>query len=300
MLLIFLTDVAGVKAADGSVMRWLNTTDIPALVKGSVVGGGMLPKLQACQDALRSGVGRVRILPASEAEVLPGFYQGADRIGNGGHGMTTLSSAQAAEGKLLVPTYDRHPLLLTHGKGVYIYDSDGNAYLDFLSGIGVNALGYSHPAITKAIAAQAGKLIHTSNLFFHEFTVELAARLTKASGLDRVFFCNSGTEAFEGALKLARVAANVKAKNGTRKWRVLAMEQSFHGRTFGSMATTHTSSTGSHSRPSCPASASCASTMLPISRRSSTPRCARFALKPCRERAASSLPVASSWKPRGR
>jgi acetylglutamate kinase len=74
--LIFLTDVAGVKAADGSVMRWLNTTDIPALVKGSVVGGGMLPKLQACQDALRSGVGRVRILPASEAEVLPGFYQG--------------------------------------------------------------------------------------------------------------------------------------------------------------------------------------------------------------------------------
>jgi acetylglutamate kinase len=72
--LIFLTDVAGVKAADGSVMRWLNTTDIPALVKGSVVGGGMLPKLQACQDALRSGVGRVRILPAAEAEVLPGFY----------------------------------------------------------------------------------------------------------------------------------------------------------------------------------------------------------------------------------
>ena len=154
--------------------------------------------------------------------------------------MTTLSSAQKAEGKLLVPTYDRHPILLARGKGVYIYDSDGNAYLDFLSGIGVNALGYSHPAITKTIAAQAGKLVHTSNLFFHEFTVELAARLTKASGLDRVFFCNSGTEAWEGALKLARVAANMKAKNGTRKWRVLAMEQSFHGRTFGSMATTHT------------------------------------------------------------
>jgi acetylornithine aminotransferase/acetylornithine/N-succinyldiaminopimelate aminotransferase len=155
--------------------------------------------------------------------------------------MTALSSVQAAEGKLLVPTYDRNPVLLTRGKGVYIYDSEGNAYLDFLSGIGVNALGYSHPAITKTIAAQAGKLIHTSNLFFHEYTVELAARLTKASGLDRVFFCNSGTEAFEGALKLARVSANLKVKkNGTRKWRVLAMEQSFHGRTFGSMATTHT------------------------------------------------------------
>ncbi len=148
--------------------------------------------------------------------------------------MTTLSSVQAAESKLMVPTYDRNPILLTRGKGVYIYDSEGNAYLDFLSGIGVNALGYSHPAITKTIAAQAGKLVHTSNLFFHEYTVELAARLTKASGLDRVFFCNSGTEAWEGALKLARVAANMKAKNGARKWRVLAMEQSFHGRTFGS------------------------------------------------------------------
>ncbi len=79
--LIFLTDVAGVKGADGSVMRWLNTTDIPALVKGSVVGGGMLPKLQACQDALRSGVGRVRILPAAEAEVLPIFY--SSRIESG-------------------------------------------------------------------------------------------------------------------------------------------------------------------------------------------------------------------------
>jgi acetylornithine aminotransferase/acetylornithine/N-succinyldiaminopimelate aminotransferase len=154
--------------------------------------------------------------------------------------VTTLSSVQAAESKLLVPTYDRNPILLTRGKGVYIYDSEGNAYLDFLSGIGVNALGYSHPAITKTITAQAGKLVHTSNLFFHEYTVELAARLTKASGLDRVFFCNSGTEAWEGALKLARVSANLKAKNGARKWRVLAMEQSFHGRTFGAMATTHT------------------------------------------------------------
>ena len=152
----------------------------------------------------------------------------------------TLSSVQEAEGKLLVPTYDRHPLLLTHGKGVHVYDSEGNAYLDFLSGIGVNALGYSHSAIVKTITAQAKKLIHTSNFFFHEYTVELAERLTKASGLDRVFFCNSGTEAFEGALKLARVYANLKAKKGARKWRVLAMENSFHGRTFGSMATTHT------------------------------------------------------------
>ena len=142
--------------------------------------------------------------------------------------MTTLSSVQAAESKLLVPTYDRNPILLTRGKGVYIYDSEGNAYLDFLSGIGLNALGYSHPAITKTITAQAGKLVHTSNLFFHEYTVELAARLTKASGLDRVFFCNSGTEAVESALKFARYA--------TGRSRVIYCDHAFHGLTTGSLS----------------------------------------------------------------
>ncbi len=114
----------------------------------------------------------------------------------------------------------------------------------------MNALGYSHPAITKTIAAQAAKIVHTSNFFFHEYTVELAARLTKASGLDRVFFCNSGTEAWEGALKLARVYANMKAKNGARKWRVLAMETLFpraHLRRHGNARTR--SNTASHSRP---------------------------------------------------
>ncbi len=150
----------------------------------------------------------------------------------------TMASVRAAESKLLIQTYDRLPVLLTKGKGVHIYDSEGNAYLDFLSGIGVNALGYSHPAISKAIAGQASRLVHTSNLFFHEFTVELAKRLTKSSGMDRAFFCNSGTEAWEAALKLARAYAG--QKKGSRKWRVLAMENSFHGRTFGSMATTHT------------------------------------------------------------
>lgn len=151
----------------------------------------------------------------------------------------TLAAVQAAESKLLLPTYDRNPILLTRGKGVYVYDADGNAYLDFLSGIGVNALGYSHPAIRKTIAAQVSRIVHTSNLFFHEYTSELAARLTELAGLDRAFFCNSGTEAWEGALKLARAFADLK-NGGVRRWRLLAMENSFHGRTFGSMATTHT------------------------------------------------------------
>jgi acetylornithine aminotransferase/acetylornithine/N-succinyldiaminopimelate aminotransferase len=143
------------------------------------------------------------------------------------------------EAKLLLPTYDRQPILFVRGRGVYLWDSQGRRYLDFLSGIGVNALGHSHPAIQSAIKRQAGRLIHISNLFFHEYQAELARLLTAISGLDRAFFCNSGTEAWEGALKLARAFGQSNHKNGSKpKTRILAMENSFHGRTFGALATT--------------------------------------------------------------
>src|ERR1700690_2954546 len=118
-----------------------------------------------------------------------------------------LESIQAAEKKLLLNTYERNPVLFTSGSGVYLRDEQDNDYLDLLSGIGVSALGYAHPAVQAAIVAQSARLIHTSNLFFHEHTAELALRLTEISGLDRVFFCNSGTEAWEAALKLARANA---------------------------------------------------------------------------------------------
>jgi acetylornithine aminotransferase/acetylornithine/N-succinyldiaminopimelate aminotransferase len=151
----------------------------------------------------------------------------------------SLASVIRAEQKLLLPTYDRQKVLFTRGRGVYLWDSSGKRYLDFLSGIGVNALGHAHPAIQKVLKRQAGKLIHTSNLFYHEYQAELAKRLTKISGLDRVFFCNSGTEAWEGGLKLARAYARANNSNGHKaKWRLLALENSFHGRTFGSLATT--------------------------------------------------------------
>jgi acetylornithine/N-succinyldiaminopimelate aminotransferase len=150
-----------------------------------------------------------------------------------------LASVIRAEQKLLLPTYDRQKVLFTRGKGVYLWDSKGNRYLDFLSGIGVNALGHAHPSIQRVLKQQAGKLIHTSNLFYHEYQAELAKRLTKISRLDRAFFCNSGTEAWEGALKLARAYARANNNNGHKaKWRLLALENSFHGRTFGSLATT--------------------------------------------------------------
>ena len=122
----------------------------------------------------------------------------------------SLASVMRAEQEFLLPTYDRHKILFEKGRGIYLWDSLGNRYLDFLSGIGVNALGHGHPAIKAALTRQAGKLIHVSNLFFHEYQSELAKRLTKISGLDRAFFCNSGTEAWEGALKLARACTGPK------------------------------------------------------------------------------------------
>jgi acetylornithine aminotransferase/acetylornithine/N-succinyldiaminopimelate aminotransferase len=149
------------------------------------------------------------------------------------------------EAKFLLPTYERQPILFVRGRGVYLWDSQGKRYLDFLSGIGVNALGHNHPAIQATIRRQAGRLIHVSNLFFHEYQAELAQLLTQISGLDRAFFCNSGTEAWEGALKLARAFAQANNRNGGKansnphsKTRILAMDNSFHGRTFGALATT--------------------------------------------------------------
>ncbi len=153
----------------------------------------------------------------------------------------SLASVMRAEAALLVPTYDRYKVLLRKGRGVYVYDDAGRAYLDLLAGIGVNALGYGHPAIRKALVQQADKLIHVSNFFYHDYQAELAKRLTRISGLDRAFFSNSGTEAWEAALKFARAHARTNSKNGAHPaWRILALENSFHGRTFGSLSTTAT------------------------------------------------------------
>jgi acetylornithine aminotransferase/acetylornithine/N-succinyldiaminopimelate aminotransferase len=153
-----------------------------------------------------------------------------------------LASIQAAEKKLLLQTYDRNPYLFVSGKGVYLRDEAGNDYLDLLSGIGVSALGYGHPAIEKAIAEQSKTLLHTSNLFYHEGTATLALRLTEITGLDRVFFCNSGTEAWEAALKVARAHAGVLRTEGKQLGtKILALDHSFHGRTMGSVSTTHKS-----------------------------------------------------------
>ena len=147
----------------------------------------------------------------------------------------SLEEMQQSEEALLLSTYERYPVLLERGEGVHLFDTEGRRYLDFLSGIGVNALGYGHPSIQTVLLEQAAKLVHCSNLFFHEYQAKLAGLLTQASGLEKAFLCNSGTEAWECALKLARAYAR---SENTRKSRLLVMEDSFHGRTMGSLATT--------------------------------------------------------------
>src|SRR5438874_5988263 len=139
------------------------------------------------------------------------------------------------ERNYLLQNYARYPLVLRRGKGAYVYDLDGKRYLDFIAGIGVNALGHAHPRIVKVIRQQAGLLVHCSNLYYHEYQGPLAKKLAQASGLQRTFFCNSGTEAMEGALKMVRSHGN---KTGSGKIEIVALDNSFHGRTFGAPSLT--------------------------------------------------------------
>lgn len=148
---------------------------------------------------------------------------------------TPFEEIMGLERDYLLQNYARYPVVLHRGKGCYLYDTEGNRYLDLISGIGVNSLGYAHPRITKVIRQQAGLLLHTSNLYYHEFGGKLAQRLAKASGLARVFFCNSGTEAMEGALKMIRAHGN--SVSGS-KHEVVSLENSFHGRTLGAISIT--------------------------------------------------------------
>ncbi len=140
------------------------------------------------------------------------------------------------EKQYLLQTYARYPLALAKGKGVYLWDTAGRKYLDLVGGLGVNALGHAHPRIVKVIREQAARLIHLSNLYYNEYQGLAAERLVRVSGLDRAFFSNSGTEAMEGALKLARLAGH--HVGGDAKSKIVALEGSFHGRTFGAMSVT--------------------------------------------------------------
>ena len=150
--------------------------------------------------------------------------------------MSRLEEVVDLERRYLLQTYSRYPVGFERGKGVFLYDLEGKRYLDFVAGLGVNALGHAHPRIVKAVREQAARVIHLSNLYYNEYQGRLAQKLCESSGLQRAFFSNSGTEAMEGSIKLARLAGH--RAGGESKCQLVALQGSYHGRTFGSMSLT--------------------------------------------------------------
>jgi acetylornithine/N-succinyldiaminopimelate aminotransferase len=161
---------------------------------------------------------------ASPVPVAPGHDETAD-----------LDRIRALESEYLLQNYARYPLVLDRGKGCYVFDPSGKRYLDFITGIGVNALGHAHPRLVKVIREQAGRLLHSSNLYYNAYQGPLAERLAKVSGLHRTFFCNSGAESMEGALKMARAHGR---KIHPDKYEIVSLNNSFHGRTLGALSIT--------------------------------------------------------------
>jgi acetylornithine/N-succinyldiaminopimelate aminotransferase len=145
----------------------------------------------------------------------------------------------ALEKKVLIPTYDRLPILAVKGEGCYLYDDGGKKYLDFLGGLAVNSLGHAHPELLAVLRDESEAILHVSNLFYHPYQAPLAEELARLSGLDRAFFANTGTEAIEGAIKLARAYARKHyPAEPFERTEILAVENSFHGRTLGALAAT--------------------------------------------------------------
>jgi predicted acetylornithine/succinylornithine family transaminase len=149
---------------------------------------------------------------------------------------TTFDDIQAREQQFVLQTYRRQPVAFVKGSGARLFDDTGRAYIDLVSGIGVASLGHAHPGLTAAIADQAATLLHTSNLYFHPFQADAAARLAALSGLQRTFFCNSGTEANEANLKFARRYWHTLGANDRVGY--VAVENSFAGRTMGALSVT--------------------------------------------------------------
>ncbi len=150
-----------------------------------------------------------------------------------------LDQIAELEKRVLIPTYDRLPILAVRGEGCYLYDDRGKKYLDFLGGLAVNLLGYAHPEVLAVLRDESETLLHVSNLLYHRYQAPLAEKLAKKAGLDRVFLANTGTEAVEGAIKLARAYARKSRPSAAfERFEILALENSFHGRTLGALSLT--------------------------------------------------------------
>lgn len=211
---VFFTDVPGLRDADGNTVAAIGPTGIAQMIESGVITGGMIPKIEAALHAIELGVGEVVI--RSLASTSTGTILKGD----------TMSS--------LFANYKRAEVAFTHGMGVKLYDTTGKEYLDFLSGIAVSSLGHSHPRLVKALQEQAGKLLHVSNLYTIPEQEAAAAKLTRVCGFDKAFFCNSGAEANEALIKIARRYAHAHGLQPN----IVVTHNSFHGRTMATVSAT--------------------------------------------------------------
>ncbi len=271
--LILLTDVDGVLRTEGGERRLVSELDAEAargMLDTDQLAGGMIPKLEASLAAIQGGVESAHIVGTSDPDGLLIELLTDAGIGtmiraeapDGSAGVEPSHAPASADApvsdtspasedapsafpdsesvlrgsaELLFGNYVRAPVSFSHGRGTHLWDLDGKRYLDFVGGIAVSSLGHAHPALAGAIREQAGRYLHVSNLYHIPEQVEAARLLTEASGLERAFFCNSGTEAVETAIKLAR---KWKRERGAEAPEIVTMEESFHGRTMGALAAT--------------------------------------------------------------
>ena len=225
---VFLTDVEGWRAdPDDPDSRISEATAQEVRERLPEVSGGMRPKLEAAVHALEAGVGDAHILDGRQAALAAA--RAVHRRGQR-HEAVALAELQTLERDALMHTYARNPVEFVRGEGTRLWDDEGNEYLDFLTGISVAQLGHCHPRVVEAVREQAGRLMHVGNLFYTEPGIRLAKRLADLSLGGRVFLCNSGAEAIECALKLAR-----KRRRGGE---FVVMEGGFHGRTMGALSAT--------------------------------------------------------------
>ncbi|MBC7238902.1 MAG: aminotransferase class III-fold pyridoxal phosphate-dependent enzyme, partial [Chloroflexi bacterium] len=246
--LVLLTDVPGLlrdRADPGSLVSVLGVREAEDMLSRGGVDGGMIPKLKACLRAVGGGVKSAHIVDGRRAHFLlvEIFTQegAGTMVTPGHHDVAVAAAAGAAAEDTIVelerqhywPVFRRQPLVLVQGEGSWVRDMHGRRYLDFVTGLAVCGLGHCHPRVTRAICEQAQELVHTSCLYYTVPQVLLARELARFSGLERVFFANSGAEANEGAIKLAR-------KFGSREGRfhIVTVRRSFHGRTLATMAAT--------------------------------------------------------------
>jgi len=281
---LFLTDVPGVRGADGTVQARLDEDTARQLIAAGTISGGMIPKVQACLAAL-AGARRAMILdgraPGAVQSLLAGTVLGTvvqgyaesdedDKDDKGGHDMSQVLPAtgdadapmvredgdtlggvpvrheaphaaplgltpQEREARAYMRTFKREPLVLVRGEGTRVWDDAGRCYLDLVAGIAVNILGHAHPVVADAISRQAHTLMHTSNLYYSLPQLELAELLLEATGMEGVFFTNSGAEANEAAIKMARKWGQ-RHKGGA--YEIVTALNSFHGRTLATVAAT--------------------------------------------------------------